>query len=58
MDAATQLRPHQADAMLIEYVRIRYEMTGAERIVALTEWATQVDKIYRREAIARPSAQQ
>lgn len=43
---AINLQEVRADKMLKEYVRIRYEMAGEERIGALIEWAANVDKIY------------
>ena len=33
----------RSDAMLQEYVRIRHAMTGTDRILALTAWASKVD---------------
>jgi hypothetical protein len=32
-----------SDDMLKEYVRIRYQMSGTDRIVALSEWAAKTD---------------
>ena len=37
---------HDAEALLREYVRIRHEMAGEERILALCEWANTIDQIY------------
>tara|TARA_R110001583_G_scaffold48027_1_gene150233 strand:- start:9940 stop:10143 length:204 start_codon:yes stop_codon:yes gene_type:complete len=35
----------QSDAMLQDYVRIRYTMTGSERLLALVQWANSVDSM-------------
>lgn len=34
-----------SDNMLKEYIRIRYQMTGTERIVALSQWAAEIDEL-------------
>lgn len=57
MEKITQLSEYRAEGLLREYVRIRHEMEGVERIVALTTWATEVDRLYRpQQVIAVPSA--
>lgn len=45
-EKTTALSQASAEALLREYVRIRHEMAGEERIVALCEWANTIDQIY------------
>lgn len=58
----TQLSDKRAEGMMMEYVRIRHSMTGVERIIALTQWAIEADRLYRPNMTmtptAMPSAQQ
>lgn len=39
-------RQGKADQLLKEFVRIRESKTGPERVLALVQWASQVDAIY------------
>ena len=41
------LSEKRAEQMMMEHVRIRHSMSGIERIIALTEWAKEADRLYR-----------
>lgn len=56
-ETIAQLRHYRAEALLKEYVEIRYQKSGEERIVALVNWATRVDRLYGARLSAAPSAQ-
>jgi len=48
----TCMEEKRAEKLLREYVKIRHELTGTERIIAICTWSQSVDSLYSFGAIS------